>query len=106
MASKSFSLALLGGIRRRLSDVYADGVDGGSPADNIPYRFLFIQTTGADTFIGDAAVTATQYSQRIESAGDRQVKVGPYETGPLKLSDYYVVTAAAPTTVHVLGIPF
>ena len=104
MASRSFSLALAGGVRRRLSDVYADGVDGGSPANNIPYRELIIQTTGADTYIGDSGVTALNYGLEIGTTDSP--KIGSFYTGPVKLSDLYAITAAAPTTLHILAIPF
>lgn len=104
MASKAFSLVLAGGVRRRLSDVYADGVDGGTAANNIPYRQVIIQTTGADTFIGGVGVTPTDYGNKIGTTDSPSV--GHYEHGPLRLSDLYAITLAAPTTLHILGIPY
>lgn len=104
MASRSFSLTLAGGVRQRLSDVYADGVDGGTPTNNIPYRQLIIQTTGADTFIGGPGVTALDYGNKIGTTDSPQM--GHYEHGPLRLSDLYAITLAAPTTLHIFGIPY
>jgi hypothetical protein len=102
MPIRSFQL-VLSGTPKRLSDVYGLG---GEMA-NIPYRQLTFQVEGADAYLGDStAVSTTNYGVKFPAAGsaDPLGRLGPYEAGPLKLSDFYAVGAGA--TLHILGVPF
>lgn len=84
---------------KRLSDVYGDGAGVINAANDIPYRQLIIQASAAVTLGDSSAHAATGLP--IGVAGS--ITLGPYETGPLKLSEFWVVGAA---TVSILGIPF
>ncbi len=107
MAAKDFQL-VLAAAAQRLSDVYG-GVPGANPdqALNIPYRQIMLSAEGGAAFIGAASdVTATNYGTRVEigAAGSESVSIGPFETGPVKLSDFWA--AGAGSTLHMLCIPF
>jgi hypothetical protein len=104
MAARHFQLTLAAAAQR-LSDVYGDGVGVVNAANDLPYRQLLLSATGADAFVGDdAEVDSTDYGALVDSTALTPVVLGPFETGPLKLSDLYVAGAGA--TLHVLAIPF
>jgi len=117
MAAKSFQITLTAAAKR-LSDVYLGQTAGGpgGPAENIgggvstpdarsdiAYRQILF-TTEADAFLGAAStVTSTTYGIKIATAATVAVGIGPYETGPVKLSDLW---AAGSGVLHILAIPF
>lgn len=117
MAAKDFQL-VLAAAAKRLSDVYIgtvapDGTQiGGSVGvpdgrTDIPYRQLILSAEGAAAFVGAASdVSSTNYGTRVEigAAGSEAISIGPFSTGPVKLSDFWVAGAGA--TLHVLGIPY
>ena len=75
-----------------------------SEAQNIPYRQLVFTATGADAVIGsDPGVTAGT-GLKIAMAATVPLSLGPFETGPLKLSDLYALGAGS--TLTILGVPF
>jgi len=85
---------------KRLSDVYGVGALGSvDAASDVPYRQLIIQASAAVTLGDSSAHAATGLP--IGVAGS--IVLGPFDTGPLKLSEFWVVGAA---TVSILGIPF
>jgi hypothetical protein len=87
---------------KRLSDVYGGVAGTPDETKNIPYRQLVISTAGASASLGGSPVTpSTGYV--ITAAGPSLV-LGPFETGPVKLSDLYAVGAGA--TLTILGVPF
>jgi len=90
MAAKDFQLTL-GAAAVRVSDVYG-GPPGANPdaALDIPYRQLFLSSRGAAAFIG--------------AAGDYPIVIGSFDSGPIKLSDFWAAGAGA--TLHILGIPY
>lgn len=102
MAIRSYSL-VLAGTAKRLSDAYGVGAAGvADPASDIPYRQLLLSVTGAGATLGSSsagAATGTPLAQ-----GGVPTVVGPFETGPLKLSDFWAVGAGA--TLQVIGVPF
>lgn len=101
MAAKSFQLSLTG-VARRLSDVYGDGASVINAAHDIPYRQLLLQSETAAVQLGDAAtVSSTVYGNSIATGAI--LTLGPFETGPLKLSDLWAFGTA---TLHILGIPY
>lgn len=109
MAARDFQLTLAA-TAKRLSDVYG-GAAGADPtaANDIPYRQLLFTATGGDVFIGSdqdsgAATTSTTFGIQVDSTALSPTSIGPFETGPIKLSQLWAAGASA--TVHMLGIPF
>src|SRR5882672_1896790 len=104
MAARHFNLTI-GAVRKQLSDAYGKpGVV--DPADNIPYRQILVQSE-VDAFIGGPLVTTTDYGFWISSvaaATNSVLPIGPFETGPIKLSDFWVVGTAG--IIHILAIPY
>lgn len=106
MSVRSYQLALAAAAQR-LSNVYGGASLGNAidPKEDIPYRQVLIQATGADAFLGmTSAVTSTTYGTAVDSTDLQPVVLGPFGTGPIKLSDLWVAGAGA--TIHVTGIPF
>jgi hypothetical protein len=107
MAVRTFQLAL-SATAVRLSDVYGDGAGVVNPRNDIPYRQLILQAEGADLYIGaDNTVSTTNYGVKAAVTGASNVPgggLGPFDTGPLRLSDLWAVGTGA--TVHILGVPF
>jgi hypothetical protein len=106
MAARHFQLALAAAAQR-LSDVYGDGAGVINAAHDIPYRQILLSAAAADAFIGDdGQVTSTDYGIRVDfdATNWTYVSLGPFEMGPLKLSDFYA--AGAGSTLHILAIPF
>jgi len=105
MAAKHFNITLAAAAVR-LSDAYG-GVVGAdpNPALDIPYRQILISAAGADAFIGDdAQVSSTDFGIAVDSTALVPASIGPFDTGPIKLSQLWA--AGAGSTLHVLGIPF
>jgi hypothetical protein len=106
MALRSYQLALAAAAQR-LSNVYGGKSLGNiiDPKEDIPYRQVLLQATGADAFVGmDSLVTSTTYGTKVASTDLQPILLGPYESGPIHLSDLWVAGAGA--TIHVSGIPF
>ena len=104
MSARSFNLTV-GATRVRLSDVYGDGVGVVNAAHDIPYRQIILQAETADIEVGDVTVTTTVFGVKLPSAAPAApVSIGPFEAGPVKLSDLYAISTAA--TLHIFGIPF
>jgi len=98
---RSFSLAL-SGTAKRLTDVYGDGTSVVNEAHNIPYRQLLLTVTGAGATIGDTSASAATGIPL--AVGAAPYGLGPFDTGPLRLSDLWAVGAGA--TIQVIGVPF
>lgn len=106
MAAKSYQLALAAAAQR-LSNVYGGKSLGNliDPKEDIPYRQVLLQATGADAFVGmDDLTTSTTYGIAVDSTDLQPVTLGPFDTGPIHLSDLWVAGAGA--TIQVFGIPF
>lgn len=105
MAVRSYQLVLAAGAMR-LSDVYGDGVGVVNPKNDIPYRQVILQAAGAAAFVGFTnAVTSSVFGIKIDNTFTGPgVSLGPFEAGPIKLSDLWVAGAGA--TISVLGVPF
>ena len=99
---KVYTLALAAGAKR-LSDVFGGSAGVVDEAKNIPFRQVLFTTAGADAYLGDSTVS-TANGVKVASAGVMPVSLGPFPSGPLKLSDFYAVGAGA--TLSVLGVPF
>lgn len=106
MALRSYQLAL-DAAAQRVSNVYGGASLGNviNPVADIPYRQVLLQAESADAFLGmDSAVTATIYGTKVDSTDLQPVTLGPFDTGPIHLSDLWAAGAGA--TLHVTGIPF
>lgn len=108
MGARDFQVTLAAAAVR-LSRAYASGAGDVRPsaAEDIPYRQVILSAEGAAAFVGAASdVSSTNYGLRVEigAAGSGAVTIGPFETGPIKLSDLWA--AGAGSTLHLLGIPF
>lgn len=106
MAARSYQLTLAAAAQR-LSNVYGGASLGNAidPKADIPYRQVLLQASGADAFVGmDNLTTSTVYGVSAHSTDLQPVTLGPFDTGPIHLSDLWVAGAGA--TLHVLGIPF
>jgi hypothetical protein len=101
---KSFTLTVLA-APTRLSDVYGDGPNVVNAANDIPYRELLLQTETADTKIGDSNITTTNYGTLIAATGTPVVAIGPWETGPIKLSEIWAIGGGT-GKLHILGVPY
>ena len=67
MAVRSYQLALAAGALR-LSDVYGDGAGVVNPKNDIPYRQVVLQASGAAAFVGfNNLVTSTVYGAKIDN---------------------------------------
>jgi hypothetical protein len=86
-------------VPKRLSDVYGDGAGVVNATNDIPYRQVILQSSAAVT-VGDSAAHAAT-GLPIGVAGT--ITLGPFSTGPIKLSELWVVGAA---TISILGIPY
>lgn len=102
---KSFNLTI-GAVAKRLSDAYGDGTSVINAANDIPYRQLTLQAETADIEVGgSAAITTSIYGVKLPSAAPAApVVLGPFETGPIKLSDLWAISTSA--TLHILGVPY
>lgn len=101
---KSYKLTV-GAAAVRLSDVYGDGAGVVNAANDIPYRQLVLQAETADIEIGDSTVTTSVYGMKLPAtAPAAPLVLGPFESGPIKLSDVYAISTNA--TLHILGIPY
>jgi len=99
---KVFNL-VLAATSKRLSDVYGSGTGVVNDALNVPYRQLLMTASGADAFVGDSTVS-TSNGVKVAAAGVQPVSLGPFEVGPMKLSDLYAVGSGS--TLQILGVPF
>lgn len=107
MAARHFTLPVAA-VAVRLSDVYGDGVGVVDAAHDLPYRQILLQAAvdGGTVFVGESTVTTADYGVAVPTAVANPpiVSIGPYETGPVKLSQLYAI--ATDTVLHILAIPF
>ena len=107
MAARHFTLAV-GAAAVRLSDVYGDGAGVVDAAHDLPYRQILLQAEvdGGNVFVGESTVTTADYGVVVPTAvaNPPVVAIGPYETGPVKLSQLYAISTDS--VLHILAIPF
>ena len=112
MAFRQFTLTL-NGAAQRLSRVYASGAADAQPSatDDIPYRQILFAADPANTavvYIGSASTvlsTAHAFSLDPTQASQFPVSLGPFEAGPLKLSDFWVL-GTNNERLMIGGVPF
>lgn len=103
---RSYNLTLAA-TQQRLSDVYGGAPGSIDPKVDIPYRQVILQASGAAGYIGydPVVLSTTVYGHKIDSANTGAgVTVGPFNEGPIKLSDLYALGAGS--TLHILGVPY
>ena len=107
MALRAYQLTLAAAAQR-LSNVYggASANNAIDPKQDIPYRQILLQATGADAVIGmdSATAAAGTYGTNVDSSDLQPVTLGPFSEGPIKLSDIWAAGASA--TIHITGIPY
>lgn len=106
MSLRTYQLTLAA-TQQRLSDAYGTSAKfpagSADPALDIPYRQVTLQAEAAAAYVGmDATVATNKYGNKI--AIDGSVTYGPFPSGPVHLSDFYVLGAGS--TLHVSAIPF
>jgi hypothetical protein len=114
MAFKQYTLLITGGGSAvRLSDAYGDGTGVVNPRNDVPFRQLFLQahpSNGTAIYIGDGDLTAPDNSAFVLQPGVNQpqlVTLGPFETGPIKLSDLWAVgLSGGNPRLLISGVPF
>lgn len=109
MAAKDYTLTLTG-VAQRLSTVLANNAPGG-PEDFACRQIIFSSdpANANAIYVGTtSAVSSTVHGFSLDptqaTAKDRE-SVGPFEAGPVKLSDFWVVGTNT-QLLHVMLIPF
>jgi len=108
MAARHYNLLLTGAVQR-LTSLFTAPVVGSR--EDLPFRQLIFSAdpaNGAAIYVGAAAaVTATDHGFSLDptQASQQPVAVGPFESGAVKLSDFYVL-GTNNERLHILGIPF
>ena len=77
---------------------------GLTAATDIPFRQLFFQVFTADAYIGGSTVSTSSFGMKLLVTGSPIITIGGFDSGPLKLSDFYAVGNGA--VVHILGLAF
>ena len=110
MAKNKQYVLTLSGVAQRLSSVFANPEVGGP--DDWALRTFTLQggeSNANPVYQGDEDVTTALWSIRIPAAVTgvpaAPLIIGEHETGPLKLSSYYVI-GTADETLHIGVIPF
>ena len=112
MAIRAYTLTLTG-VAQRLSQVLASGAANVEPnkSEDIPFRQIRLQADPANAnvvYVGDAStVSATVHGGSLDptEASAESLTLGPFPTGPLRLSDLWVIGTNA-QRLMVLGVPF
>lgn len=112
MAVRSYTLTLTGAAQR-LSQVLPTGGGNADPTggEDLPFRQLRLQADPANAnvvYVGDSsAVSATAHGGSLDptEASAQVLVLGPFPTGPLRLSDLWVLGTNT-QRLMVLGVPF
>jgi hypothetical protein len=104
MAARDFTLTITA-VAQPLSSVLSPTTRGGTVDE--AYRQIILSTE-TDCFIGSSSsLTTTAYGYKLlapSTSGNDTLVIGPFETGPVKLSDVWVIGTSG--KLHILGIPF
>ena len=101
MAARDYTLTITA-VAQPLSNALTPTTRGGIVDEAMRQIIL---TTETDCFIGgSSAVTTSNYGYKVVSAQTLPVVIGPFETGPVKLSDLWVIGTSG--KLHILAIPF
>ena len=101
MAARDFTLTITA-VAQRMSA--AIPTVAGAPGPDEAYRQICLSCE-TDCFIGgSSALTTSAYGYKLIAAENLPLVIGPFETGPVKLSDLWVIGTSG--KLHILGIPF
>jgi hypothetical protein len=101
MAARDFTLTITAAAQRLSAAIPT--VSGAAGPDEA-YRQIFL-TTETDCFIGgSSALTTSNYGYKVVAAQTLPLVIGPFTTGPVKLSDLWVIGTSG--KLHIFGIPF
>jgi hypothetical protein len=96
----------------RLSDVYGDGVGVVDARNDIPYRQIILQAdpaNGGPVYIGDSDLIAPDNAAFVlQPTVDKlpAITLGPFDSGPLRLSDFWAVGSGGTPRLLISGVPF
>lgn len=76
----------------------------GDESQNIPFRQLIFQAVGADAALGSTSGVTLATGVKVALAAPMPLTIGPFSTGPVKLSDFYAIGTGS--TLNILGVPF
>ena len=106
MAARAYQLTVTGAAQPLSAAIPIDPSRGG-PLDEA-YRQILLSMDTAVAFIGNSsAVASNNYGVEvwIAAAGNPlPISIGPFEAGPIKLSDLYVIGSSG--TLHILAVPY
>lgn len=106
MAARMYNLTVTAAAQPLSAAIPTDPTRGGTRDEAMRQVLLSMDTAVA--FVGDSTVTTTSYGVEVFVAASPNnplpVTIGPFETGPFKLSDLYVVGTSG--KLHILAIPF
>jgi hypothetical protein len=97
---------------KRMSDVYGDGAGVVNARNDIPFRQLVFQAdpaNGGPVYIGDSDLTAPDNAAFVlQPTVDKlaAITLGPFDSGPMRLSDFYIVGSGGTPRVFISGVPF
>lgn len=101
MAARDFSLTITAAAQP-LSVVLSDTQRGGKVDES--YRQILL-SCDTDCYIGSSSsLTTSLYGYKLLAAATAPLVLGAFESGPLKLSDLYVIGTSG--KLHILGVPF
>ena len=108
MAIRHYTVTLTATATPVLTLINAAFGQGG--ARDEAFRFLSVQPDKANTndaFVGGSTLTTADYGVRLDPADTAPAYdlCGHYDSGPMKLSEIYVVGTAG-EKLHFLGVPF
>lgn len=91
-------------VAQRLSQAIPADKTRGATQD-LALRELWVSAS-ADCFLGDSNVTTSVYGKKIfaDAATTPDYKFGPYDAGPIKLSDIFVVGTSG--TLFLFAVPY
>lgn len=108
MAARDYSLTLTG-VAQRLSSVLANTEVGG-PNDE-GFRQLLFSADPANTaaiYVGSSSSVSSSahgFSLDPTQASQQPVALGPFERGPIKLSEIWVI-GTNNEKLHLFGVPY
>jgi hypothetical protein len=97
----------LAAAAQRLSNAYGGASLGNvvNALQDVGFRHLLLSADAADAFVGqDALTTSVVWGVKVDSSDLQPTPLGPFDAGPVKLSDLWV--AGAGSTIHFIGITY
>lgn len=105
MASRSYQLTITAAPQRLSVALPAPDPSRGGTEDEA-FREIWLSCE-TDCFLGSSSsLTTTTYGKKLfaDAATTPLYKIGPFDAGPVKLSDLFVVGTSG--ILHIFGIPY